>query len=266
MSKREHEKAIFQAFMKVSPEFAGEKISKWHQPADETDFPDIVCTSQSGRRIGVELGEWLNEGQIGAAKGLDRIQKSMLEAIGTQGDNNTEYIYHVWLFPKAKARVKTQDADPFREELFSYIQEVVRRWAQERFWQSPQGFRAGAEDLSNHPALRKYLKGMRLFPSHWYDVKRPNSLKVKQKWPPGQNWIFFRARGGAFSQNTMLHPLFKLLSGKKKHYSSASTGFDYLVLLVFYNSAMIYNGPVEPIFKFKKDNGRILILIIHNKQ
>ncbi len=59
--KREHERALFAAFLNVDPEFAGERLADWHQPEDERDFPDIIGTSVTGRRIGVELGEWLNE-------------------------------------------------------------------------------------------------------------------------------------------------------------------------------------------------------------
>ena len=252
MSKRQHEKTIFQAFIKVAPEFAGEIISEWYQPEDETDFPDIVCTSQSGRRIGVEIGEWLNEGEIGAAKGMERIQESILGTIGKQSDNNTEYIHVVLLLPKAQARVKPQDADAFRKELFAYIQEVDRRWPQERFWQSPQGFQAGVEDLATHPTLQEYLESITFFPSNWYEGWPPNGREVKRKWPPGQDWILFPGKGGSYSKNTMLQPFYELLSEKKKHYGSAGTGFDYLVLLILYNSALIYNSPVEtPHFKFE---------------
>jgi hypothetical protein len=53
--KRDHEKAIFRAFLDLEPEFAGERLAEWEQPEDEREFPDI--RAMSGRRFGVELGE-----------------------------------------------------------------------------------------------------------------------------------------------------------------------------------------------------------------
>ena len=68
MSKREHEKAIFEAFLRVMPQFAGETLRDWSQPQDCSEFPDVICTTLSGQRIGVELGEWLNEDEMCKAK------------------------------------------------------------------------------------------------------------------------------------------------------------------------------------------------------
>jgi len=251
MSKRKHEKAIFEAFVKVAPNFAGEKIIEWKQPADEREFPDIICSSQSGGTVGVELGEWLNEGEIRAAKAMDRLQQSILGAVGSQGENKTEYIYAIWMLPKPKARIKPDDTELFRTQLFQYIDEVDRRWPNERFWQSPQGFKARNEDLSKYSVLQKYLTGIRFFPSDWYEGWPPNGRKVKRKWPEGQDWILFPAHVDWFSEDTMLQPLFELLSDKKQHYGSSGTGFDHLSLVIYYNSALLYNSPVEtPRFKF----------------
>src|SRR2546422_1051704 len=55
--KREHERALFTAFLDLAPEFAGERLDVWQQPEDESDFPDIIARSITGRKIGVELGE-----------------------------------------------------------------------------------------------------------------------------------------------------------------------------------------------------------------
>ncbi|MHC4560889.1 MAG: hypothetical protein ACYS80_26715, partial [Planctomycetota bacterium] len=74
---------------------------------------------------------------------------------------------------------------------------------------------------------------------------------VKKKWGDGQDWILFRARGGSYSEKTMLNPLLELLSSKKEHYGGRA-GFDHLSLIVYYNSALIYNSPAETFrFTFK---------------
>jgi hypothetical protein len=151
MSKREHERAIFEASLRVAPDFAGEKIVEWKQPEDERDFPDVVCICASGRRVGIELGEWLHEEQIRAVKGKERIQKTILGAVGEQGENHTKNIYAIYLFPKAKAHIKPADAASFRSQLFHYIDEIDQRWPTERFWQSPQGYRASHDELASYP-------------------------------------------------------------------------------------------------------------------
>lgn len=45
----------------------------------------------------------------------------------------------------------------------------------------------------------------------------------------------------------MLQPLKNTLSEKQKHYSSSGTGFDHLSLVVYYNSALIYNSPADDV-------------------
>jgi hypothetical protein len=251
MSKREYERAIFEAFLRVAPDFAGEKIVEWKQPEDERDFPDVVCICASGRRVGVELGEWLHEDQIRAAKGRERIQKTILRAVGEQGDNQTRNIYAVYLFPKPKAHIKPADAASFRSQLFRYIEETDQRWPNERFWQSPQRYRASNEELAGHSVLQRYLNAVHFDPSERYEGRLPNGRRVKRHWPAGQDWIRFLPRGGSFSHDPMFQALVELLLEKKEHYGGSGTGFDHLCLIIYYNSAVIYNTPAETLdFKF----------------
>lgn len=251
MKKRDHEKAIFAAFMRVEPRFCGEKIVDWMQPEDEKEFPDIICVSESGLNIGVELGEWLNEDEIRRAKGMDYIQSSILAAIGKQGNNNTDNILFIWLFPKPKSRIKPSDAEAFRDQLFECIHNLDNRWPMERSWHSPQGHEASGVELEPYPVVAKYLDKVHLFPNKVFRGWPPDGQMVKKKWRDGQDWILFRARGGAYSEKTMLNPLLELLAGKKEHYGRR-TGFDHLSLIVYYNSALIYNSPAETFrFTFK---------------
>jgi hypothetical protein len=245
MDKRADEKTIFEAFLMSAPQFVGEEIVEWVQPTDESEFPDVICMSASGRRIGVELGEWLNEAEMQAAKSMERLQDSMLDAVGRQGANTSENIYFVWLLPKQKARVKPTEAGEFRRQMFMCLQECDRRWPNERLWHSPQGHRVSGQDLAAYPGLAKYLSGIQLFPREAYKGRPPNGRKVKRQWPAGVNWITFPARSGTYSEDTMLQPFRQLLSDKLQHYGAAGTGFDHLCLVVYYNQAAIYNSPVE---------------------
>lgn len=244
--KRAHERAIFEAFLRVEPAFAGERLAKWWQPEDEKAFPDIEGTALSGRRIGVELGEWLNEKEMQAAKGKERLEESILEAIGDQGPNATAHIYRVWLHPKPKARIRPADVAAFRKELFSCIQASDERWPQERFWHSPQGHQLVNDELSPYPVLAKYMSAVKLFPKQQF---QDDEIR---EWPAGIDWIGFPSRGGPFSHETMLEPLRKLVSDKISHYAADGLGFDDLSLVVPYNQAWIYNSPAEtPHHSFK---------------
>jgi len=124
--KRKHEKALFAAFLKVEPEFASEALAEWDQPKDERDFPAIVGTSVKRRKVGVEIGEWLNEDEIQAAKQKERVEEEILNVIGDQGPNPTKHIRYVWLHPKDKARIAKQDGNGFLDQLFACVRECDR--------------------------------------------------------------------------------------------------------------------------------------------
>jgi hypothetical protein len=245
-NKHEHEKGIFEAFHRVYPDFAGEQIQgEPTQPADERDFPDVICTTVSGKRIGVELGQWFNEQELRTAKSMERIQDSILDAIGPQGNNETDNIYVVWPKPKLKARIRPEDKPTFRKEIFQCINDVDKRWGSEGFRYGPQGYEAQTKDLESFPLLAKYLAAMRFFPRECYFGWPPNGYFSKRTWARNRNWIIFPARDGWYSEDTMLQPLLELLARKQEHYAHFGTGFDRLCLVVYYNLAVLYNSPVE---------------------
>ena len=108
---------------------------------DEKEFPDVTCKTESGRRVGVEMGEWLNEDQTRVRKGMERLEQSILDAIGEQGENQTYNICAIFLSPAGKP-IKPADKELFRSQLFDYIDEVDRRWPNEKYWQGRNGYRA----------------------------------------------------------------------------------------------------------------------------
>jgi hypothetical protein len=235
--KQERECRVFGAFLRVAPTFADEELAEWAPPADENDFPDIRAKTVSGRRVGVELGEWLHQKEMAAAKTKEFIEESILSVIGEQGPNRTAHIHHLWLHPKQRARIKPADAEAFRAQLFALIEECDRRWPGERFWR--RGTTLASKDLASYPILVKYLDAIRLWP-----------LEDHEPWGEGIPWITFPMRGGAFSQETMLKPLRDLVSAKIDHYKV--DGYDHLSLLIHYDQAALYNSPVEtPLHSFE---------------
>ena len=187
----------------------------WDQP--QTDPPDILCTTISGR------------------------------AIGPQPHNSSRNIYYVWLHPRPRARVKPTDTPAFREEIFKVVSDIDLRWEREEDWQSPQG--CLFQDFAQYPTVAKYLQSMRFFPKrHW----RPGGT-IEKTWPVGADWLIFTARGGAYSEEAMVNALFVLIAKKMKKYESKppQVRMDEFYLLIHYHQALLYNTPVETLrFKF----------------
>ncbi len=76
---KDFERVIFERFLEAAPEYKAD-VASYAQPAD--DPPDILCTMNGGHRVGFELKQWLDEEQMRRAKGIERLQESILRAIG----------------------------------------------------------------------------------------------------------------------------------------------------------------------------------------
>jgi hypothetical protein len=137
MSNRASESVIFQNFLELSPEFAGEPLREWNSV--QRDPPDIICITNSGRLVAVELGEWLNESQMAQAMVRQAIEESVLDAIGPQPENNFEDIYYARMEARPRLRVKPTDADSVRSEILALAQDVDRRWNRDPDSCLPQG-------------------------------------------------------------------------------------------------------------------------------
>lgn len=233
------EKETFAAFMAAAPEFAGEVVRDWQQPKE--DPPDVLCTTISGRSIGLELTGWIDEEQIANAKGMESIENSIIKAIDPEPPNNTEHIHFAWLLTLPKARIKPADAAKFRAELLQLLEEVDRRWDAEEEWHSPQG--CWWRDFSHFPVIGKYLGEVRFFPRsafrNWSSTKG------------GRGWLTFPMRGGAYSEEPMLAALQARLADKIQKYATRPSGLNEFDLLVHYDLAWAYNSPVETLtFKY----------------
>jgi len=231
-AQRNEEEDVFAAFLAVQPDFAGESIEVWDSAP--SDPPDIICRTVSGRKIGVELGEWLHEREMGASKLREKIEQQLINAIGEpQPLNTSDHFDMVILHPQERVRLNSEsDRVAFRKEVFKLIQEVDISWPKERSWQSPQGHHI--KDLAAWPILDVYLKEVHFNPG-------------QSKWKEGDNWILPSAHGDTFDDQTMAEPLTKLIRDKLARYQSRlmATPSDDLVLLVFFNQGLMYNSPLE---------------------
>lgn len=260
MSDRAGERILFELFLKTNPNFAEEPIHEWTQPGQ--DPPDILCLTSSGRRIGVELGEWLNQRQMTEAKGREAIQDSILAAIGRQPDNDLENIYYAWMQPRQRARVKPEDVQVFRLEILKLAYYIDQRWEQEPDWWSPQGLLY--TDFSLFPTVGKYLDSVTIFPRLQYAGWPPNGQSEKRQWPAGCDWLVFRCNGGAYSERSSVDALLEIIARKIAKYTlkPPETQMDSFYLLVHYNQALLYNTPVETLSFTYADAARVASRLI----
>ena len=93
--QRQREAAVFDAFLRTEPLFAGEEVSSWLQP--DQDPPDVLCRTSGGKLIGVELKTWANEGQIADARAEERRRDAILAALAPLPPNTTQNIAFSWL-------------------------------------------------------------------------------------------------------------------------------------------------------------------------
>jgi len=101
------EKNTFAAFLNAAPAFAGDKITNWSQP--KQDPPDVLCTTEAGLQVGLELTGWLDNGQITDAKAIEAIEQSIRKALRPEPPNHTEHIHYAWLRTLPRARIKPTD-------------------------------------------------------------------------------------------------------------------------------------------------------------
>jgi hypothetical protein len=243
MGNRAQERLVFESLLGADDQFLGEELAEWSQPLDQREFPDVTARTVSGRRIGIELGEWLNERETAASISAEKAQTAMLTAIGPHRLNVTNHVRNVWLARKPGAKVRPADADQFSYQLYSCIDACD---SDDTLWDSPAGHFVSSGELRTYPVLARYLQGLTL-----------HRRKAGETWPSGRDWIGFPYRGGAYAADTMLDPLVDLVQRKCGHYARSRLGFDHLALVVFYDRALLCNSPVETLEFWFEDAVRI---------
>ena len=255
MNDRATERNLFELFLKLRPEFAGESIREWDQP--EPDPPDIMCVTCSAQMVGVELGEWLNQDQIAESKGRKTIEGSILTAIGKQPNNDLENIYNIWIGAKQRARVKPADVEGFRSEIFELVAGIDRRWPDEPDCRSPQGIRYN--DFSSFPVIAKYLDAITCFPRVHYSGWPPNGHMEKRQFPADCDWLVFPGDGESYSERSSVESLLNIIAKKIAKYIAKppQVHMDAFCLLIHYNQAVLHNTPAETLFFKYEDAARI---------
>lgn len=218
------EHAIFGAFIKIFPAFADEKITEWS--LSKCDPPDVICTTTSGRRVGVEISQWAREGEMKAGKLREEKERKLLDAVGVpQPVNMSKNFWLAVFFPRAKVNIRPSDHPMFRQSLDRLFEHVDATWPTEH-----RG-RYNSADLNRFPPLDKYLEQVQ------FVAGTPLSSDVDRIVPVVPT--------DSFDDRTMADPLLEQLSKKKIQCRALKADCDELHLLIAYDQALPYCSPIE---------------------
>ncbi len=184
----------------------------------------MCCTLSDGSCVGVELTEWLHEGQMRAGKQRERLGESISNTIANVPPNNTANIRRVSMTPKPGApRFDANDAVTFKDELLALIAEIDQShdsWFAQGFWLPWSHFQCS-------PTLGEYLSRGDFTPG------RPSRSAAR--------WIRPEPRGGLYTVDAAFGALVRCLDNKTKRYGSKPPGLDEFHLLVHYTQGWSCN-------------------------
>ena len=235
---RDEEKLVFAAFLRTVPNFVDSPIERWESGQDP---PDVLCIEKWGRRIGVELANWLDEEQMAASIERERLEHSYLEAIRSEEVAPPENIGLVWLSERLDTRLQQIDAESFRKELFELINEIDHQWFSNEDRDNPQG--VFIRRFPNHSCLERHLQLLTIYSRKDFDTML------------GFRWIDFPMTGGAYTPDTMVEALLEILRKKSLKYANLhrEQGLEELHLVIYYNKALFHNTPfLAPDFGFRE--------------
>lgn len=224
---RDAERLVFDALCRAHPDFAGGSV-RWE---DGPDPPDYVGTYEAcARRIGVELGEWLNEAQMRGARLRERTEDSFLTAIRSEMEAPPQNVGQVCLSLRDGA-LHDGDAFQFRNELLDCIRRIDAAWTTEVERNNPSVYEFA--EFSSFPCLQRYLTAIELRPAH-----RIPALE-------GVAWIVFSPSGCPYMPQPAVEALLRLLDKKTRKYSHlrVTVGLDELWLVAYWNQGLVYNTP-----------------------
>lgn len=213
LTKEEKEKRIFDAFVAIEPNFAGEKVicCRGQEP------PDFLCTVEGNREIGIELVEWLHHSQTTRSSSLKNLERKIQKTNPPNAVINLINRNDIILSPKgfpSKAYL-----NKFINELFDCLTKITHNIM-------------GDEQIinfDNYSTLNKYLNNILISPS---------------RFTGGVSFIM----GGDYSPNYALDALCEIIEKKlnKKDYPALRRKLSELYLIIYYSNASYLNSPFIP--------------------
>lgn len=220
LTKKEREKVIFDAFIKVEPNFAGEKVTC---NQCDNDPPDFICDNKTGKRLGVELVEWLNEPQTRRSREFDKLEKEINDKISSPILIDYIKYHNVSIFP-------IEDVFPNKRERQDFIEEFIEFLTNEAVPLLCFNERVFLNNFNRYPILEKFIK---------------NIMICKTKLSPGCEIV----RGGSYDQQDAIKAFLGQIEKKfnKNNYMTLKDNLELneLYLVIYYWMALVWNSPYE---------------------
>jgi hypothetical protein len=219
------ERQVFQAFYELEPNFAGRPIKDWTKGANP---PDILCHDLEGKRIGVELTEWLKGSQMATEMAQRSLYDSYSGIIRSDCETPPRNVEHITVGLRTDVLPPEAEQGEFRRELFECIRQKDGTWPSSRSLQDHEQL-----EFPNHPILAKYVAGMKYWPC------RPSERVA------GIEWVRFPARGRFYTPREMFDELMARFGKKTGKYPTLrrDQSLDHLYLVVFYSKGLLWNPP-----------------------
>ena len=139
------------------PNFTGEKLT-WEKVPDGRDPPDFIA-SLPKRRVGLELIEWLDGGQMGPAKGRESQREQIHRILASDWENEykPKHFRGVSISPDWDQRISRQDEARLRREFFANAVDVDRTWLSNPDRHGNAYYQA---EFSGYPLLGRYFNSI----------------------------------------------------------------------------------------------------------
>jgi len=226
---RVDEKRAWEGFLAAEPKFAGENIA---MAAAGPDPPDVLCTTESGKSVGVELTKWVEHDQLSSGKARERVKNGFLAILASEREPRPERVGWMWLYPRGR-QVKPAEAVQFRQQFYSLL--AQQNSLRDPDWDNPQG--APVNDFTGFPLVAKYLCRV------WIHPRRRLQMAVER-------WVMFEDDGGAYTIEWMVQAALDRIYAKIEAYEDldlhAKHELHELHLLCHYDDeALLYNTPTS---------------------
>ncbi|HKV05913.1 MAG TPA: hypothetical protein VJO53_12525 [Candidatus Acidoferrales bacterium] len=231
-AKQRGESANFEAFRLANPSFAGRPLVSIRWGGDP---PDVLCLDAEGKRVGVELVQWVNGQQMAESKERFKLEDSYRIVIRSSYERPPKNIGLIFIDPKTL--LTPQQAATFRSELYGLVGRLDNEWPSHPEWDDPQGYLF--TDFSGYPCLVRHLEGLDVYAR-------------SRRFAPGfgAEWITFRAHGGAYTPDWMRDALLNNIRRKVVKYAKRENELklqqqqlNEFCLLAYYDEAVLHNTP-----------------------
>jgi len=243
-AKQKAEAINFEAFRLKQPNFAGRPLVSTQWGGDP---PDVLCLDTEGRRIGVELVQWVNQAQMAASKARYKLEDSYRLAIRSSEVEPPTNIGSIILYAKERVLLAPQDATAFRKELYDFVLQIDTNWLNNPDRSDPQ--RYTITDFATYPSLNRHIQALDVY------TRGP-------RFNPrlGVDWLTFWPRRGAYIPNWMIDALVNNIKRKVAKYAKPRNEeklqqqqLAEFYLLAYYDEAVLHNTPYHwPGFGFQE--------------